>query len=219
MYIAGRSSEQVRSKCRPIHARISADKIYSLLKNLLKEAYIYEGKHKMMKMRSFLNTIRVLSLALLFCSCTSIKDQQFKDQYLPDLKVKNVKYSIYQHEIISDRPERPRRIFPGLLDIELNVTIENIGSGDWNSDLCILCTLDENRPQNRRLSVFENLIVPFASKKTILLDLKDLFRRPNTITINLNPTDLDSMECDSFSEENFYNNNLFKLDLRKSSNK
>lgn len=148
-------------------------------------------------------------------SCTSIKNQQFKDQYLPDLKIKNVEYSIYQHEIVSDEPGHPKSIFMGLLDIELRITIENIGSGDWNSDLCILCTLNEDRRQNQRFLLFENLKAPYASRKTILVDINDLIRQPKAIVINLNPQDLDSLECNSFCEENFYNNNSFKLNLSK----
>ena len=86
-------------------------------------------------MRNSVNIVLVLFFALLFPSCTSVKDQQSKDQYLPDLKIKNVGYNIYQHEIVSDKPEHPNRILTGLMDIELEFTIENMGSGDWNSDL------------------------------------------------------------------------------------
>ena len=103
------------------------------------------------------------------------------------------------------------------MDIELEVTIENIGSGDWNSDLCILCTLEYERRQNHRYLSFEKLKVPYALTKTILVDLNDLIRQPNAILISLNPQNLDSLECNSFREENFYNNNSFKLNLPKNS--
>jgi hypothetical protein len=164
-------------------------------------------------MGNSLKIMIVLAFALVFLSCTPIKDQQFKNHYLPDLKIKNVEYHIYQHEIVSGEPGHPKRAFIGLLDVELSVTIENIGSGDWNSDLCILCALDENRRQNNRFLLFENLKIPYASKITKLVVLKDLIRRPKTITITLNPQNVDSLECNSFCEGNFYNNNSFKLNL------
>ena len=132
---------------------------------------------------------------------------------LPDLRINNVQYRIEKHEIDTDRPDQPQMTLMGLLDIVLTIQIENIGSGNWDNDICLLCTLEEEQNSEDRFILYENLIVPYATRTEIIIVLAKLIRQPTTITVNLNLPDVDSLTCDRFTEENFYNNNLFKLSI------
>ena len=70
-------------------------------------------------MRIYQTITVVIILTLLSLTCTSIKDQQGKDNYLPDLRINNVQYRIERHEIDTDRPDQPQMTLMGLLDIVL----------------------------------------------------------------------------------------------------
>ena len=152
---------------------------------------------------------------LLFFSCYPIKNQKADNQYLPDLTVKTVNFNIHRKKSKTNDPNLPKRTILGdSIDIELEITIENIGSGNWQHDLCVQCILAENNRQDMHDFVFENLQISYASQKTITVNLKNLSSRPETITINLNPQNQDNLKQNCFCEENFYGNNSYKLDLK-----
>ena len=141
------------------------------------------------------------------------KDQLNKEKYLPDLRIRTVEYSVNQRRIESTDPGKPRGTHAGLIDIELNITIENIGSGDWNDDLCALFIFDEYVAHNIRVMLLENIKIGYASKTTRLVNLDNIIRRSATITIIINPREDEFLECQNYSIESIYSNNSYIINL------
>ena len=158
---------------------------------------------------------KVIYLIFIFFSCHTIGDQKFNDKYLPDLKIKNVKSQYIVQEIPKPRPGQPVSTMGGLIDIEFYILVENIGSGDWENDLCISYNFEEDGSQTENSIIFEDLIIPYASSQEVNFIVKNIFQRPKSVTFIMNSNKIDSVGCGAFSEELFYNNNTYKYNLNK----
>ncbi len=132
---------------------------------------------------------------------------------MPDLKIQNVRYSF----IYFDRttPDHVPRQAMGLYvkDLEFYIMIKNIGTADWEEDLCIYYNLDQGREQD--VIRIEDLDIPYAQQAEVYFTLKILMRRPKIATIIINPADADSTDGCEFVKEAFYNNNIVQIDFDK----
>lgn len=151
----------------------------------------------------------------IFCSCHIIGDQKINNDYLPDLKIKNVKSRIIAPKISKPLPGQPVSTIRGLMGIEFYILIENIGSGDWDNNLCLTYLFEQNGKRTENSILFEDLMIPYASSQEVTFMVKNILQKPKSVTFILNPSNIDSSSCNTFSEELFYNNNTFKYILRK----
>ncbi len=158
---------------------------------------------------------KVIYFTLIFFSCYTTGNQKFGNSYLPDLKIKNVKSRIIMHEISQSPHGQPISPQWGLKDIEFMIVIENIGSGDWKHDLCVLFNFEWDGRHTENHLIFEDLRIPYASSKEIWFMVKDIFQKPNSVTFMINGNEEDSFGCGVFSEELFYNNNSYIYHLNK----
>ncbi len=158
---------------------------------------------------------KVICLTFIFFSCHIIGNQKFNDNYLPDLKIKNVKSQYIFQEISKPSPGQPRSVIRGLMNIEFYILIENVGSGDWENNLCITYTFEQDGKQTENSLIFENLMIPYASSQEVNFIVKNIFQKPKFVTFILNSAKIDSSRCEAFSEELFYNNNTYKYNLSK----
>ncbi len=158
---------------------------------------------------------KVIYIIFIFFSCHIIGNQKFNDNYLPDLKIKNVKSQYIFREISKTSPGQPVRTILGLMDIEFYILIENVGSGNWENNLFITYTFEEDGKQTENSVLFEDLMIPYASSQEVNFIVKNIFQKPKSVTFILNSAKIDSSRCGSFSEELFYNNNTYKYNLSK----
>jgi hypothetical protein len=158
---------------------------------------------------------KVIYIVLIFFSCHTIRNQKSDDNYLADLKVKNVKSQFISPEIPKRQPGQPVSTERGIIDIEFYILVENIGSGDWKNDLCICYHFEGVGSQNENYVIFEDLMIPYASSQEVTFMVNNIFQKPETVTFTINPNRNDSVGCAEFSEELFYNNNTYKYILRK----
>jgi hypothetical protein len=156
----------------------------------------------------FLKSFYLLFLFLFYSgSCHPLRHQQSEDDYLPDLKIKDLRYSFIYYER-TDPDHVPQRVMElHVKDLEIYITIENIGTADWAAGLCIYYNLDQDREQG--IISIEDLEIPYASQSEVFFTLNCNMRRPKTATIILNPADTDSTEGCIRIKEAFYNNNIY----------
>jgi hypothetical protein len=158
---------------------------------------------------------KTIYLIFIFCSCHIIGDQKINNDYLPDLKIKNVKSRNITPKISKPSPGKPVSTTRGLMGIEFYILIENVGSGDWDNNLCLSYIFQENGRQTENSIMFEDLMIPYASSQEVTFTVKNIIQKPKSVTFILNPSNVDSSRCNAFSEELFYNNNIYKHYLSK----
>ena len=144
-------------------------------------------------------------------SCHPVRDRQLVDDYLPDLKIQNLRYSFIYSDITTPDHVPPKAVAPHLRNLEFYIMIDNIGTADWDDDLCIYYNLDQDREQG--VIRIEELNIPYACKSEVFFTLNCNMRRPKTATIILNPAETDSADGCRFVKEAFYNNNIKNIDF------
>jgi hypothetical protein len=158
---------------------------------------------------------KVLYPIFIFFSCHTIGNQNFNDNYLPDLKIKNVKSQYIAHEIPKPPSGLPASRMDVIMDIEFYILIQNIGSGDWENDLCVIYNFEDDGSQTENYVMFEDLMIPYASSQEVNFIVKNIFKRPRSVTFIINANEIDSVGCGVFYKELFYNNNTYKYNLNK----
>ena len=161
---------------------------------------------------SFIKSFHFLFLFLFYLdSCHPMRSQQPGDDYLPDLKIQNVRYAFIRQDITTKKNEPKMTIMSPIIDLEFYITIENIGTADWAENLCVYYNLDNGWEQD--IIKIEGLEFPYALNAEVSFILKNLARQPKTATIIINPADADSVyECE-FVQEAFFNNNIYEIDF------
>ena len=161
---------------------------------------------------SFIKSFHFLFLFLFYLdSCHPMRSQQPGDDYLPDLKIQNVRYAFIRQDITTKKNEPKMTIMSPIIDLEFYIMIENIGTADWEDDLCIYYNLDTGWEQD--IIRIEALQIPYALNAEVSFILMNLTRRPKTATIILNPADTDSAAGCIFVKEAFYNNNIYQINF------
>ena len=150
-------------------------------------------------------------LVIYLISCHPYKNKEIEGDYLPDLKIQDVRYAFYRQESVPPKDGPKMTIIWPETDLEFYIVIRNIGTADWDDDLCISYNLDAGWKQG--LIRIADLEIPYALETEVSFRLRLLERRPGTATIILNPAAADSaMGCVSVQEA-FFNNNIYQIDF------
>jgi hypothetical protein len=153
----------------------------------------------------------VIVLVIYLYSCQPLKNKRIEGDYLPDLKIQEVRYTFFRQESVPPKDGPKMTIIRPETDLEFYIVIKNIGTADWDDDLCIYYTLDAGWKQG--VIRIAELKIPYALDAEVSFKLKILERRPKTATIIINPAETDSTEGCIFVKEPFQNNNIYQIDF------
>ena len=159
----------------------------------------------------FSSVLMTFFLCNIHCQTSGWKTQ---NENLPDLKIDNIHFEYLKRPKPERKPGMSRRTFirPPYA-IRFNISISNIGTENWNHDLYILYTFDENAPFKQDTIVIEDLIIPYALKGAVEIEVDYPSPRLRSITFYLNTTKADSIEHYRIYDEFYYRNNSFKVEL------
>ncbi len=151
----------------------------------------------------------------IFSNCQSQSpNREMQNDYLPDLKVENIHYEYLRHSQPSLKPGTPKMVVirpPSA--IKFVISISNIGTEYWNHDLNIRYFFDGRSSYEQGPIVIEDLMIPYALNKEVLVEIKYPSIKPNSITFYLNTTKADSAEYYKIYDEFYYKNNSIKVKL------
>ncbi len=135
-------------------------------------------------------TILAIALVIYLYSCHPLKNQGVEADYLPDLKIQEVRSVFIRPEIVPPKNGPKMSIVYPVTDLEFFIVIKNIGNADWDNDLCIYYNLDAG--WKKGVIRIAELEIPYALHAEASFRLKIIERRPSTATIIINPAETDS---------------------------
>lgn len=149
-------------------------------------------------------------------SQSQIEKNLDSESCLPDLKFYKTDYEYIKHSRPNSKPGMPhRRGYVGQIRaIRFIITIENIGTLDWDNDLYILYQFDDKINSYPDTIVIEDLLIPYALKESIELKINSPSGNPQFITFFLNTTKTDSLDTYKIFDEFYYKNNSIEVKLR-----